>query len=190
MEHNSCGAASATQSERPARGEAPPLHAHPAVVDPDVLLKECVVTRQRRSGPGGQHRNKVETAVRIVHSPTGVTAEASERRSQEQNRAAAIMRLRVNLALEVPAAPAASPTELWLRRCAGGRLDVNAEHADFPPLLAEALSHIVATEGDVGIAAAGLRVTPSQLLKFLKAAPPALERVNRLRQNRGLRPLK
>jgi protein subunit release factor B len=72
---------------------------HPAATRPEQLLAECEARRLRRSGPGGQHRNKVETAVSLRHLPTGVCAEANERRSQAQNRSTALFRLRVNLAL-------------------------------------------------------------------------------------------
>jgi len=48
-------------------------------------------------GPGGQHRNKTASAVRIVHLPTGVTVTATERRSQLRNRGAALERLRAVL---------------------------------------------------------------------------------------------
>ena len=45
------------------------------------------------SGPGGQHRNKVETGVRLHHRPSGLTVTASERRSQHANREAAFERM-------------------------------------------------------------------------------------------------
>jgi protein subunit release factor B len=48
-------------------------------------------------GPGGQHRNKTESGVRLQHRPTGITVTATERRSQLQNRGAALERLRERL---------------------------------------------------------------------------------------------
>ncbi|WP_242339943.1 peptide chain release factor-like protein [Anaeromyxobacter sp. SG66] len=63
----------------------------------EALLAECEEAFFVGSGPGGQHRNKTESAVRLVHRPTGVTVTATERRSQLQNRAAALARLRERL---------------------------------------------------------------------------------------------
>ncbi len=52
----------------------------------------------RGSGPGGQHRNVTDSAVRIRHLPTGIVVQASERRSQARNRELAMERLRIALA--------------------------------------------------------------------------------------------
>src|SRR5437588_6889634 len=61
------------------------------------LERDCDVEFFIASGPGGQHRNKVETGVRLVHRPTGTTVTATERRSQHANREAAFERMQARL---------------------------------------------------------------------------------------------
>lgn len=67
-----------------------------ALPDP-ALLAECEEAFFTAGGPGGQHRNKTESAVRLVHGPTGAVVTATERRSQARNRSAALARLRLRL---------------------------------------------------------------------------------------------
>jgi protein subunit release factor B len=63
----------------------------------DALAAECDEEFFIASGPGGQHRNKTESGVRLRHRPTGLTVTATERRSQLQNRGQALWRLREKL---------------------------------------------------------------------------------------------
>jgi hypothetical protein len=163
---------------------------HPAAASPEQLSAECEVRRLRRSGPGGQHRNKVETAISLNHLPTGVRAEANERRSQAQNQTQALFRLRVNLALEVrrPCGPDYVPSPRWQSRCSGG-LKISAAHDDFPSLLAEALDVLAALDADPKQAASMLGCTPSQLVRLLKLDSRALALVNRWRRERQMHAL-
>ncbi|MBM3954727.1 MAG: peptide chain release factor family protein [Planctomycetota bacterium] len=178
----------------------PPPDPHPAALPPAALLADCDETRTRRSGPGGQHRNKVETAVILRHRPTGLTAEASERRSQAENRAVALRRLRLRLAVATRAAALpddatprsgpAAPSRLWQSRARGGRIAVADSHDDFPSLLAEALDALAAADWDARAAAGGLGVTPTQLVRLVAREPTALAELNRQRATRGLAALR
>jgi protein subunit release factor A len=61
--------------------------------DRESLERDCGLEFFIAGGPGGQHRNKVETGVRLTHRPTGIVVTASERRSQSANRDAAYERM-------------------------------------------------------------------------------------------------
>jgi protein subunit release factor B len=61
--------------------------------DLETLKQQVTVETYRSSGPGGQRKNKTETAVRLKHLPSGITVIATEHRSQAQNRELAFERL-------------------------------------------------------------------------------------------------
>jgi len=170
---------------------------HPAALTDEELLAQCRLTRGRSSGPGGQHRNKVSTAIVIVHEPTGVEAQAAESRSAETNRREALFRLRLELAIRVRSALVPRDnwgdirSDLWRSRCNdAGQIACNPSHRDYPALLAEALDVIHAANLDMKSAALRLCCTVSQLTKLIKDHPHALAALNRDRAARKLHALR
>jgi protein subunit release factor B len=63
----------------------------------ESLERNCDMEFFIASGPGGQNRNKVETGVRLVHRPSGISVTAVERRSQHANREVAFERMAARL---------------------------------------------------------------------------------------------
>ncbi|HCS51855.1 peptide chain release factor-like protein [Rubinisphaera sp.] len=165
---------------------------HPSALPEEELLLDCQIKRQRRSGPGGQHRNKVETAIRILHQPTGLSSQASERRSQAENQKQAIERLRIQLALNFRTAEKGDeipPSELWQSRVQGEKIVVSPHHPVFATLLAEAMDQLLACNWDHKLAAERLGITSSQIIKFLKLEPEALKLLNQHRDEQGMKGL-
>ena len=85
--------------------------------DRESLERDSDIEFVIAGGPGGQHRNKVETGVRLTHRPTGLTVTATERRSQHANREAAFERMAERLEARQRVLPPRKPT----RPTAGSR---------------------------------------------------------------------
>src|SRR6266480_3575147 len=93
----------------------------------DQLLAQCEVDTYRASGPGGQKRNKTSSAVRLRHPPSGLLVIAEESRSQHENKAKALKRLRQALYLKLREAASLEPAQdasIAAVKNRAGRVDV------------------------------------------------------------------
>src|SRR5438309_8820168 len=88
------------------------------------LLEQCAVDTYRASGPGGQKRNKTSSAVRLRHGPTGLVVIAEESRSQHENRARAVRRLRQAIHLQIRDPANGKSEAVTAALTPAGRLDV------------------------------------------------------------------
>ncbi len=157
------------------------------------LLRELDLTFTRSSGPGGQHRNKAETAVRLVHRGAGVTASATERRSQHENRKRALRRMRAALALEVRAAPAAGgavPRDVTALLQSARWPRLSPKSRGYWPLAARVLDRLAADGARLSDTAKALGVSTGSLVKFLATDTQLWQVAQRMRDRAGLKPLR
>jgi hypothetical protein len=143
----------------------------------EELTRLCRVERCRGTGPGGQKRNKTESAVTVTHEPSGCRGSADDTRSQHTNRHVALRRLRQNLAFEWRLAPPG----VW------PFADVPAPKADVYPLWSAKLLDVLAANGwRLAESADFCSLSTGQLVKALGRDPALWTAVNRSRQAAGL----
>ena len=169
-------------------------------LDDAALLAQCRVDLFRASGPGGQHRNRNDTAVRLVHGPSGARAQGTERRSQAQNRANALRRLRRAIALETrrpvgldayhppPRLRAILPASVAEGVPEHAR--IGPAHRDFWAGAQALLDLIEASGGAVSDAAAAIGCSTGQLSRLLGSEPRLFAAANEIRGRHGLPPLR
>jgi hypothetical protein len=157
------------------------------------LLAECDVHVHRASGPGGQNRNKVESAVRLLHRPTGISVNAYESRSQHENRVRALKRLREALALRVrrPLDPGETvPPAISAVIGPDGRIKVGRRDQRYLPAAGALLDVLEACKGSVADAARLIGVTTGNLSGFLTDDDGVMTEANRIRGAHGIAPLR
>jgi hypothetical protein len=160
------------------------------------LLEQCAVDTYRASGPGGQKRNKTSSAVRLRHPPTGLLVIAEESRSQHENRARALRRLRQALYLKCrdelsPEALAdlASRPEYAVARDGEGRLHLGRKDPRFWPVVGLVLDVLQAVGARVSDAADTLGISTGNLVDFLKGDEKVWGQANQQRRRFGLKAL-
>lgn len=126
----------------------------------------------------------------LEHEPTSVIAEASERRSQAENRRQAVERLRMTLAIVVRCQESVADDETLRQRRGGGALRVAAGHLDRAAVFALLLDDAFRRRGDLQAVGQEWRTSASQILRLMRSETPALDYLNRLRRHFDLRPLR
>lgn len=164
----------------------------------DLLLNQCEVDTYRASGPGGQKRNKTSSAVRLRHVPSGLIVIAEESRSQHENKAKALRRLRKALFLDLrePLSSATLKPEGiaaladFAPALEEGRLRLRVKDPRFWPAVGVVLDVLVATEAKVGETAALLGISTGNLISFLETDPKVWQQANHYRAKFGQKTLK
>jgi len=144
-------------------------------------------------GPGGQHRNKTESAVRLRHRATGIAAIGEDSRSQAENKLHAVRRLRAAIALQVREGVGAAPSPRLAALLAGGTAPLGAktrQTGEYWAAIAELLDFLVDGALEIGATAQRLGVTTGALSKLLLHDEQVGRAVNDLRRARGMRPLR
>ncbi len=163
---------------------------------PDAeLARECELDRFRGSGPGGQKRNKTSSAVRLRHLPTGLVGQASDSRSQTENRARAMRRLREHAAFDVREpvalegyAPPAALAEL-LADGTGRRGPKQRLAPHYLLAMAQLLDLFLAAGCSVGDTGRLLGLSTGATSKLLLGDERVGGAANQLRAARNMRPL-
>jgi hypothetical protein len=163
------------------------------------LLAQCEVDTYRASGPGGQKRNKTSSAVRLRHPPSGLLVIAEESRSQHENRARALRRLRQALYLKVrdelppedlTTASLAARPDYGPSRDGEGRLHLGRKDLRYWPAVGVVLDVLQAVGARVSEAAEALGTSTGNLIDFLHGDDKVWEQANQLRARFGHKPLR
>lgn len=158
--------------------------------DDSGFLSQCRVDTYCASGPGGQHRNRTYSAVRLTHVETGISVTGEERRSQHENKKKALGRLRMALALQVRAADFHLADNLQAVFAARGPVRVSSKNEQYPQVCAALLDACYAAKGSLSAAAALLGISTGRLVKVISRDGEVLTAANRLRDYFGFKAIK
>lgn len=146
------------------------------------LLAGCAIETFRSHGPGGQHANKTESAVRLTHRATNIIAQCQDNRQRTRNQSDALDRLRLRLALGIRG----QAQRAWIEAHRRGRqLKLGANARDFHLVVAVVLDALTDHCGALAETATELGVSSSQLAKLLTADKEVHQAANHLRAGFG-----
>lgn len=154
----------------------------PYALSDAALLAQCRIDTFRAGGPGGQHTNRTESAVRLTHLPSGTVVQSQNERDRMRNQVDALHRLRVRLV----ATQRGFAETAWLEKHRKGRqltLGVNAQ--EYHLVVAVLLDALDRHAGVLSVAAQELTISSSQIAKLLTADKEVHAAANALRARHG-----
>jgi hypothetical protein len=155
----------------------------------DALLSESRWDQFRGSGPGGQKRNKTNNAVRLTHTPTGISVTAGESRSLRENKLYALRRLRLKLAADLrePVDLATfQPPDWFLSIRHNNRVEASHRHPLYAAAGGLVLDLLAALGGNPAAVGVNLGVSTTAVVKLLENEPVLWTAANRIRAEAGL----
>ena len=144
------------------------------------FLTHCLIDFYKARGPGGQKKNKTESAVRLTLKENGISATASEDRQQSVNRSRCIKRLKLQVAFEMRSEP-----EPWQ-----GQLDMNPSNKNYPLFCAILFDHFNENSWQMSTVAEIYGISTGKLVKILAKSDTLWQEVNRQRTKNNLKPLR
>lgn len=164
-------------------GREPP----PYALDDDALLASCRIESFGAAGPGGQHRNRTASGVRLTHPPSGAAATCQDHRERRRNERDALRRLRIRLACTLRGG--SDPAWLAAQR-RGARLPVGAGAASYPLVAAVLLDALAEHAGSPAAAARAHALSTSQAVRALCADKEVRAAADAIRAAHGRPPLR
>jgi len=150
------------------------------------LVKNCKIDNYQASGPGGQKRNRKLSAVRLLHLKSEISVTAAEYREGKRNLSAALLKLRLEIALS---ADYTDENDLNLLKAISLKLEMNENKPDFSILILKVFTVYKNHQGILKDTANELGLTNAKLVKFLKKNKQVWQRVQQIRKEYGYPPL-
>ena len=145
------------------------------------LINQCQCDRFRGSGPGGQHRNTSDTAVRLRLKGTKISAYATGSRSQHRNKREAVRKLRLAIAFSLREEALSFWNTPW---------NMGKNDRRYPQFIAHILDALALSDYRVGDTAKNLQISTGKLTRILSNDSNLWKFVNEKRDQLGLKPLK